>query len=153
MNYFFIIMKHKRIIAIKDPRLRKIRNEFRNLWSAAESAEWNKLGDEMEELDFDEEGHRIFINERTPENLKYYRSLQDTQSELRRNFRNSICMCRSCGRADLDMYYNRSYRTWFCVECVKGIINGYANIITKKALGTYYCGEDDDDNDFEESFL
>jgi len=112
-------MKDKRVIKIKDPRLRKIRNEFRNLWSSAETVRWRGFGDEMEEIRFDKnDDHRILIEERSPENLKYYRSLQEAQQDLRENFRRSICMCYTCGRADLDMYYNKAYNAWWCVECV-----------------------------------
>jgi len=145
-------MKNKRIIAVKNPRLRKIRNEYRNLWSVAESAEWRRLNDEMEGLSFDEDENILTIDDmKRIGTLERFRSLQENQSDLRRAFRRSICKCSSCGRADLDMYYNKPYNSWFCLDCVQKIINGYANIITKKALGTYYC--DDDDGDFGESFL
>ena len=147
-------MKHKRIITIKDPRLRKIRNEFRNLWLAAYGAEWRRLNDKLEDLSFDEDENILTIADmRRIGTLERFRSLQKAQSDLDVALRRSICSCSSCGRADVDMYYNKPYNSWFCLGCVQKIINGYANIITKKALGTYYCDEDDDDNDFEESFI
>ncbi|MHA1105855.1 MAG: hypothetical protein ACTSPN_09090 [Promethearchaeota archaeon] len=108
------------------------------------------MRNELEELSFDEDGNILTVDDMERiGTLGRFRSLQEAQSDLRRNFRNSICMCSSCGRADVDMYYNKTYDSWFCVDCVRGILNGYANMLAKKALGTYYC----DDDDLGESFL
>jgi len=135
-------MKDKRIIIIQDPKLRKIRDEFRMLWFAARNSLWEKLNNEMEDLRFDENNHRILISERSPENLKYYRLLQEIQSDLRENFKRSICICYSCGRAHLDMYYNKPYDSWFCLECVGKIRAGHAILQVKKKAGTYFCDPD-----------
>lgn len=111
-------MRDKRIIKIRNFRLRKIRNELRLLWHSVSSSQWNKITDELEEMMFDKnDGHRVLISERSPENLKYYRSLQDERNQLRENIRMSICECASCGRADRDMYYNKTYDAWWCADC------------------------------------
>jgi len=144
-------MRNKRVIKLRNPRLRKIRNEFRKLWSAAESAEWRRLRTEMRKLCFDEGGDFLTANQmKVIGILKIYHSLQRTQQDLREDFKRSICMCYTCGRIDLDMYCNHPYRTWFCVDCIPKIITEYTNMQVKKALGTYYC---DDDDDFGGSFL
>ena len=145
-------MKDKRIIRIKDPRLRKIRNEFRNLWFIHYESIYKRLSTEMRRLRFDGEGKLLGPDEmKDADVLNIYHSLQRSQQDLREDFKRSICMCYTCGRIDLDMYYNRPYRSWFCVECVPVILTGYANIQIKKELDTYYC--DDDNDDFGESFF
>ena len=113
-------MKDKRVIKIKDPRLCKIRNEFRKLWSAAESIEWRHFRAEMEKLCVDERGNFLDVDQMKERGvLKVYHSFQQKQQDLREDFKRSICMCYTCGRADSDMYYNKPYDSWFCVECVK----------------------------------
>jgi hypothetical protein len=111
-------VKDKHVIKISNSRLRKIRNEFRLLWHTVLSSRLHKVNDELEKMKFDDtDGHRILIDERNPENLKYYRSLQSVKAELRESIRMSICECASCGRADRDMYYNKTYNAWWCTDC------------------------------------
>ena len=95
-------MKDKRVIRVKDPKLRKIRDEFRKLWSAVDDQLRREIQDELNSMRFDENGHRILISERSPENLEHYRSLQLAQSNLRARFKGSICMCTICGTMESD---------------------------------------------------
>ena len=112
-------MKDKRVIKIKDPRLRKIRNEFRLLWLAATSSEWNQISDKMEKIGSDDKGKALSVNEMKEKGvLGRFRFLQNERSELDEKVKLSICQCATCGRADLDMYYNKAYNAWWCVECV-----------------------------------
>ena len=145
-------MKDKRVIKIKDPRLRKIRNEFRKLWSAAESAEWKHFRAEMEKLCFDEEGNFLDVDQMKERGvLKIYHSLQRKQQDLTMDFGISICKCPTCGRIDVDMYYNKTYDSWFCLECVK-LYRRMHPIMKKKYANkdpVYY----DFDEEFGESFL
>ena len=74
----------------------------------------------MEKLSFDEEGKLLGADEMEDKGtLKRFRSLQSTQQDLREDFRRSISMCYTCGRVDLDIYYNKPYDSWFCLECVQ----------------------------------
>ena len=143
-------MKDKRIISVKDPKLQKIRNELREVLFQARTAEWRKIQDEMEEIDSDERGDSIPMDELAPLQLKRFRELQRLQNENREIGNKSICMCYNCGRADQDMYYNRPYRAWFCVECVKFLRKGYAKMKAKKNRGEYMC---DPDDEFGQSFF
>lgn len=143
-------MKDKRIVSIRDPRLRKIRDELREVLFQARRAELRKIRDEMEEIDSNEEGDSIPMDELTPSQLKRFRELQRLESKNREIGKKSICMCYNCGRADQDMYYNHPYRAWFCVDCVKFLRKGYAKMKAKKARGEYTC---DPDDEFGQSFF
>ncbi|MHA1670185.1 MAG: hypothetical protein ACTSV5_06345 [Promethearchaeota archaeon] len=145
-------MKDKRVIRIRDPRLRKIRNEFRKLWSAVDSSIWRRLRDEMEKLRHDEGGKLLGANEMEDKGtLNRFRSLQSKQQDLRMDFELSICMCATCGQLDVDMYYNKTYDAWFCLECVK-LYKRMHPMMKKKYANkdpVYY----DFDEEFGESFL
>lgn len=143
-------MKDKRIISVKDPKLRKIRNELREVLLQARRAEWREIYDEMKEIDSNEEGDSIPMDELAPSQLRRFRELQQLENENRETGRKSICMCYNCGKADQDMYYNHSYRAWFCIECVKFLQKGYAKMKAKKARGEYTC---DPDDEFGKSFF
>ena len=143
-------MKDKRIISVKDPKLRKIRDGLRMLLVQASSAEWNKIYDEMEGLRFDKDENRISVDDWTPSQLKRFRELQRLKNENRKMGEKSICMCFNCGKSDQDMYYNYPYRAWFCVECVEFLRKGYAKMKAKKARGEYMC---DPDSEFGQSFF
>ena len=132
-------MKDKRIVSIRDPRLRKIRDELREVLFQARRAELRKIRDEMEEIDSNEEGDSIPMDELTPSQLKRFRELQRLESKNREIGKKSICM-----------YYNHPYRAWFCVDCVKFLRKGYAKMKAKKARGEYTC---DPDDEFGQSFF
>ena len=143
-------MKDKRIISIKDPKLRKIRNEFREVWLQARDSERSKLGNEMKVIDSDEKGDSIPMNELVPSQLKRFRELQQLRNKINEIGKKSICMCYTCGKPDQDMYYNHPYRAWFCVECATLAKSHHARIKAKKARGEYTC---DPDEEFSQSFL
>ena len=143
-------MKDKRIISIKNPKLRKIRNEFREVWLQVSDAERSKIRNEMKAIDSDEEGDSIPMNELAPSQLKRFRKLQQLENEIDEIGNKSICMCYTCGKPDQDMYYNHPYRAWFCVECANLAKSHHARVKAKKARGLYKC---DSDEEFSQSFL
>ena len=145
-------MKDKRVIKIKDPRLRKIRNEFRKLWFNWRDSIWDQLRGEMEKLRHDEEGKLLGADDMGDKGtLKRFRSLQSKQQDLTMDFGISICKCPTCGQIDKDMYYNKTFDSWFCLDCVK-LYRRMHPIMKKKYANkdpVYY----DFDEEFGESFL
>ena len=143
-------MKDKRIISIKDPKLRKTRNELRELLLQARDTKRDKIKNEMKQLRFDKDDIRISVDDWTPSQLRRFRYLQQLKNEIDEMGNKSICMCYTCGKPDQDMYYNHLYRAWFCVECANLAKSHHARIKAKKARGLYKC---DSDEEFSQSFL
>jgi hypothetical protein len=142
-------VKDKRIISIKNPKFRKIRDELRKVWLQASNKEWDKIYNEMEDIDSDSEGDSIPMDELVPSQLNRFRELQQLKSLNEEIGRKSICMCYTCGKPDQDMYYNHPYRAWFCVGCASLAKAHHARIEEKKEHGDYMC---DDDNGFSQTF-
>ncbi len=97
-------MKKERAIIIKDPRLRRVRNEFRILLKLWTSKVISDLLDKS----------IVYIENHEDGKL---RENHNKISELKLNLELSICYCRSCGRNTLDMVYVPSMNQWICVEC------------------------------------
>ncbi len=85
-------MQDQRLIAIKDPRLRKIRNSLRKI---------------------------IFLRKMEMLEKDYTGSNWPARWDLERPFKASICACGFCGKIDRDMVYDGKSRKWNCVECNK----------------------------------
>jgi hypothetical protein len=136
-------MRDKRIISIKNPKLQKIRNEFRESWLTIRYVRWKQNNDEMQRIST-LDGKRVGLDELPPETVKRFRELQQLNAHLNDISKRSICTCYNCGHSDADMYYNKPYATWFCLDCVAAIKKGRAIMQAKKAAGTYFCDEDDE---------
>lgn len=90
-----IMMNKVRSIFIKDPQLRKIRKNLRDLIIAAV---WQRVHDVMES------------------DWKQYQELDQALNK-------SICRCASCKQSDLDMTYSPRFKKWFCFICYdRGIL-------------------------------
>ncbi|MHA1875850.1 MAG: hypothetical protein ACTSUC_05320, partial [Promethearchaeota archaeon] len=110
-------MKDKRIIRIQDPKLQKIRNEFRKLLLAWKNDVIRKLEEQRRALNIDPDGKLIIdMDEAT---LKKFHELQETVANIRAWASQSILRCRTCGQTDKDMQYNKGSREWFCSECIE----------------------------------
>lgn len=103
-------MKKKRIITIKNPKLKDIRNNLRLLLISWESVEWNQIHDQYEELRFDK-NHLTGDKKKKADVLLQKMRVLDEASEK------SICKCTKCLATDKDMVYSPVYQAWFCVEC------------------------------------
>jgi len=110
-------MRDKRAIIIKDPNLRKIRNNLRTILLKAVSVRWRNINDKRRELKVGPNGSRRTINNFSEDEVKQYRTYQDQQSYLRDIADRSICKCITCGASDRDMVYNKTYDSWYCTEC------------------------------------
>lgn len=106
-------MKHGRIISIKNAELRKIRNNFRNLFKAATLVKHNLLREKANEI-------RKKIEGALPsKDLKVIRELNKQQSKLRNLLKSSICTCGMCGADDVDMVWHAGWGEWWCLKCFR----------------------------------
>ena len=102
-------MKDDRKIIIRNEKLRKIRNNLREIIIRA-------VYDEIEIL-------RNYTNlyepwlDLTPKEQKEVAYLQGTKTELSSLLSKSICACPLCTQTDKDMVYIDLYETWYCIEC------------------------------------
>jgi len=109
-------MKKKLTIRIKDPRLRKVRNELRKLLHEAESMEVIHKIEMQSKLK--ESPH--FWDKEHPQYSRLRKEAQKLASEvdiLETYYDSSIIKCPVCMRIDKDMTYNPVLKEWLCVEC------------------------------------
>jgi len=138
-------MKDKRVIRIQNPKLQKIRNEFRKLFDCWLDDEIYRIDEEMDSLKIDSEGRRVAIVDRDAETLKKYRKLQETVANLTALGNQSILRCHTCGRTDKDMQYNKGAMEWFCLDCTEKYKKMRNVLIAKKGRGEYLYDLEDDD--------
>jgi len=143
-------VKDKRIISIKDSKLRRIRNEMREVLNCFLEAEWKNAFNNQKRFLYNIDGKRRTIDDMSSEELQHFRMLQQKQNEIRKIGDHSICTCYTCGKPDQDMYYNHPYRAWFCVECANLAKSHHTRIKEKKRHGEYTC---DSDDEFSKTFL
>jgi hypothetical protein len=145
-----ILMKDKRIIRIRDPKIQKARDTFRKVIFEAIRAESRSIHNEWRQIGSYNDDASKSVDDLTPKELKRFRELQTLENNLRALLRSSIITCSQCGRLEGDRYYNKYSGHWYCLDCVKEIRRGLAKIKAKKAAGTYTC---DDDDGFGDSFM
>ena len=108
--------KREITIRIKDPRLQKIRNEFRKLfWTATEQkiGEFQSLIDSaMASGSFWDESNPLYTS------LHYESMLHHKEQEkIRIARRDSITWCSICYSFEKDMVYRPAHTIWWCTEC------------------------------------
>ena len=97
-------MKKERAIIIKDPRLRKARNELRTLLKLWKEDKANYL--RIEASKYSKKGDK-----------QRSRIIRKKISELNLLLKLSICACLHCGHSDKDMIFVPEMRQWLCIEC------------------------------------
>ena len=93
-------MKKQKTIAIKNTRLRKVRNNLRIILIKAVSEQSKLILKKCR-------------NKKPSEIPKILRERQELWSTLDR----SICICPVCNKKDQDMTYFPPHGTWYCVCC------------------------------------
>lgn len=111
-------MKKYKIIFIKNPVLRKIRNNLRALIIHAYEDQVRFLRGLRDGFDSD----FITPKEEVEQGLIYTEIL-----ELQEALRKSICQCGTCGSHDNDMIYIPSLDAWHCVKCDSRKVIWYPN--------------------------
>ena len=132
-------MNKKKTIALKDPRLRAIRNSLREVINLTVLEERRKLFGSMKKQD-----------KNTKDGYELYCKLHAKRDELSKNRKESIIECPACNCIDRDMRYNPYDSAWYCVDCYKLIGDMYHVTMAKKAKGEF-VGTDYDE-EFARSF-
>jgi len=102
--------KEKRLVVLKDPQLRRVRTELRNLLYQAFEDHSLRIFQEMDlihsdsTLDYEVRRKRVEI-------------LYQESEKLRSAYHHSVGGCKVCGRRDLDLVYNPILNKWYCEEC------------------------------------
>ncbi len=140
-------MKKKRTISIKDPKLRKIRNNLRLLLSKAASVQWRLHFDEQHKLNTDLNGNFRNMSE----------SKKQKAAELTEKMRKihilrdkSIIQCPVCKRIDRDMTFNPEFKEWYCTQCYKDMGEFYYQEKEARAKGLIH---DEFGEEFYKAFL
>ncbi|MFX1470577.1 MAG: hypothetical protein ACFFB8_18175 [Promethearchaeota archaeon] len=102
-------MRDERKIIIRNERLRKIRNNLREIIIRA-------VYDEMEILQNFDNLYQDWSS-LTPEEQSESGILQAKITNLFSLLSKSICACPLCTQTDKDMVYIDLYETWYCTEC------------------------------------
>ena len=110
-------MKKKRTIAIKSPKLRKIRDNFRDLWIAWCHDIWSSTRKAIHEIDRHTNGTPKTLDEMTPREQKTFHKLRARINWIDHLSNASICMCTLCGKGDRDMTFNPVDQEWYCTQC------------------------------------
>ena len=107
-------MKRKITIRIKDPQLRRIRNNLRLLLIKVALDKKTRLREERRKI----WGNR-FGDSREPNgnDKRLSKTLLKEMREIDTIIDRSICFCPACQRADQDMIFNPVTKVWFCVQC------------------------------------
>ena len=109
------LMKKKRVIRLKDTKLRKIRTEMRTIFVREANKRLRDLIKEqnnlLDESSFYEE--RDFL-------------LENQKNRLRKLIRASICSCSTCSDMERVHVFNPNTQPWYCERCYEKLKRGYA---------------------------
>ena len=107
-------MEPKKTIIIKNPQLRKIRNNLRLLFIKAASDRKSQLRDEFRRVWWDEDGNpKEYNNGR----IRISHDIRGEMEKIDKILDRSICFCPSCRSSDKDMVRNPVTKVWFCIQC------------------------------------
>jgi hypothetical protein len=114
-------LKKKRIISIRNPTLRKIRDNLRSLILEVHKSFQHKLADKRSLI-------RKEISENPEKDTEtLYEQIGNLSRELQENRRllyESIVVCPVCFKSNKDMTYNPVHKTWFCTDCYEVLKKG-----------------------------
>ena len=132
-------MNKKKTIALKDPRLRAIRNSLREVINLSVTGERNRLFETMHKED-----------KNNVDGYKKFCELHSKRDALNSTRRDSTIRCPACNYMDRDVRYNPYDSAWYCVDCYKLIGDMYHVTMAKKERGEYI--ETDYNEEFARSF-
>ncbi len=107
-------MKHKKTIKIKDPQLRRLRNNLRLVFIRFALDQKSRLREELKNVWWDKNGNSAEYNET---NVGVSRRPVRKMYEIDKILDKSICLCPVCQKSDQDMIFNPVTKVWFCVDC------------------------------------
>ncbi|MHA1317643.1 MAG: hypothetical protein ACTSRH_09605 [Promethearchaeota archaeon] len=112
----------KKYVRLKDPRLRKVRLEFRKLLSIMHKIRLSELYMKVSDCfkkPYTGEFNLLFDHAswRDPEALKRVKVLHSEIVSLDDAYFRSTCACRICRDMDADLLYNPVTDAWYCEAC------------------------------------
>ena len=111
-------MKKEKTIVVRDPKLRKIRDNLRTILILESGAREEEITAQKRKILFDKDGNAQTLT------VKEERKAIKLSLEYRKylfSMRDSICFCQLCHSTDKDMSYNPKFKQWFCVDCSKDL--------------------------------
>lgn len=102
-------MNKKRIVQLRDPKLLKIRYNFRQLFAKVVQKEISTLI--LRQRLLLDENHGTRFNE------KLYEKLSREEIKLSEGLRRFIGVCSSCSDRRKDHIFNPKDKMWYCEEC------------------------------------
>lgn len=120
-------MKKKKTIIIKNPHLRKIRDNLRVVLNLAIHERCNELFDLM-----------VQVDRSTDKGRDQYFALMYKCDDLRSAEKNSTIQCGACNFGiDRDVRFNPFDKAWYCIECYDLIRDQYYKTMAKKKKGEF----------------
>lgn len=112
-------LKKKRTIIIRNPCLRRVRNNLRSLLIQT-------CGDEQSKIHEEEEKLMLIPDYYDNEDIqKQAKKLNDQYWAIKRPLRESILLCPACFQSDKDMTYNPVRKEWYCTGCYAELKIGF----------------------------
>lgn len=120
-------MKKKKTIIIKDPRLRKIRDNLRVVLNLAVHKKLSELFDLMKQID-----------RSTDEGRDQYFALMHQRDSLKIAEEDSTIQCGACNFGiHRDVRFNPFDKAWYCIDCYDLIRDQYYISMAKKKRGEF----------------
>ncbi len=102
-----------KLVVIRDPKLRKVRDNLRKLFLIFTENEYNRLTSLC----------NIYLSKinLTNSQMKRFKAVREERYMLYRALTHSICLCAVCSSSIKDMDYVPSGKCWICVDCLDSI--------------------------------
>ena len=109
-----ISMKKFRKIEIKNPKLQKIRNEFRRLIFLECKKRKKESEDKKWAIIKNPDGS---LRKQNKEEIRMIAQLNSQFWAIENPLRHSIILCRACGKLEGDRIYHPKSNSWHCLRC------------------------------------
>lgn len=113
--------ERERLIKLKNPKLRKIRLEFRRVLLKDYQKRLNEFHEERARL----QAKRAALVLSYDNYLLAVRPVIDQASNLRKNFSASIVVCATCRDIEGDHIFSLRDKVWYCLECYEILEKSY----------------------------
>ncbi|MHA1414494.1 MAG: hypothetical protein ACTSO4_17985 [Promethearchaeota archaeon] len=110
-------MNKRRMICIRDPRLRRLRNSLRNIIVMEAIKRRRKIDREVYALSRNEHGN--YIHNLSEDIMNKIHKLVRQADDINVALKHSVVKCPSCGKNNRDVEYYPQFNLWFCVKCIE----------------------------------
>lgn len=115
----------KRLIQLKDPKLKRMRLGFRHILLKDYQERLNKFHEERARL----QDKRAALILSSSDYLFAIRPVIDQENNLRTNFSASIVVCAACTDIEGDHIFSPRDKVWYCLECYDVLEKSYSKEI------------------------